>query len=117
MRHSTIQNGKRLIWDTRRLWTLTKDLVPFEKKLDEIAEIDWDCWFGEGYEPTVRAVTSHAKRMMEADLSYPIIFNADGSLMDGGHRIGKAMIEGRRTIMAVQFTAMPEPDEIIDWRR
>ena len=32
--------------------------------------------------------------------------------MDGGHRLCKAILEGRKTIKAVQFTTMPEPDEI-----
>ena len=62
----------------------------------------------------MRAVVDHAKRIIEADPAYPVIFNADGRLMDGGHRIGKAMIEGRSTVMAVQFESMPEPDEVVE---
>ena len=51
-------------------------------------------------------------RINEATLDHPVILNADGSLMDGGHRICKALLEGRKTVMAVQFETMPEPDEI-----
>jgi hypothetical protein len=43
MRHTTVRDGKRLIWHTERLWVLAKDIVPFEKKIDEIAEVDRDC--------------------------------------------------------------------------
>ena len=49
---------------------------------------------------------------MEADLSYPIILSSDGGLMDGGHRIAKAWIEGCQEIDAVQFQEDPEPDYI-----
>jgi hypothetical protein len=52
--------------------------------------------------------------MFAADLSYPIILAASGRLMDGGHRIGKAWMEGRTTIAAVRFEADPEPDWIAD---
>ncbi len=34
--------------------------------------------------------------------------------MDGGHRLCKALLEGRRTIRAVRFDVMPEPDEVSD---
>ena len=30
------------------------------------------------------------------------------------NRIGKALLEGRETIAAVQFVTMPKPDEVID---
>jgi hypothetical protein len=55
-----------------------------------------------------------AARINDADLSKPIILNADGSLMDGGHRLCKALLEGRQTILAVRFDVMPTPDEISD---
>ena len=113
-RHSTVRDGKRLVWYTERLWSLARDLEPFEKRINEIPELDIDCWFGADREPTVRAVIEHARRILEADLDHPIILNADGSLMDGGHRLGKALLEGRETIAAVQFATMPEPDVVID---
>lgn len=46
----------------------------------------------------------------EADLSFPILLGADGRLMDGMHRVAKALREGRRTIDTVQFEVDPEPD-------
>jgi hypothetical protein len=47
-------------------------------------------------------------------LSYPIILNDDGSLMDGGHRVCKALINGQPSILAVKFSEMPTPDEVLD---
>ena len=32
--------------------------------------------------------------------------------MDGGHRLARALLEGSRTIKAVQFEQTPEPDVI-----
>ncbi len=112
-KHTTIREGKRLLWYTDRLWELSKDLTPFWISLGEIAELNSDCWFG-SREPTLREVAKHADRIAKADLSYPIIFNDDGSLIDGGHRICKALINGQRSILAVKFSEMPTPDEVLD---
>jgi hypothetical protein len=43
-----------------------------------------------GKGPTCRAVAEHARRINAADLSHPVILAADGSLMDGGHRIKRS---------------------------
>jgi hypothetical protein len=84
--HTTIREGKRLLWYTERLWELSKELTPFRISLHEITELDRDCWFGSTI-PTLREVAKHADRIKKADLSYPIILSDDGSLMDGGHRV------------------------------
>jgi hypothetical protein len=48
--------------------------------------------------------------MDEVDTEYPIILAPDGGVMDGMHRVARAIFEGRATIRAVQFEEMPEPD-------
>jgi hypothetical protein len=48
--------------------------------------------------------------MQQVDLSYPIIQAPDGWIMDGYHRIAKAILEGKTTIKAVRLPALPEPD-------
>ena len=110
--HSTIRDGKRLVWYTHRLWTEAGSLVPFEIELSSIKELDDDCWFGTRHKPTLRAIVEHTLRINSATLEWPIILNADGSLMDGGHRVCKALLEGRKTIRAVRFASMPDPDEV-----
>jgi len=52
----------------------------------------------------------HTIRMIDADDKYPIILNADGRIMDGAHRIAKAMHNGLTTITAFRFNANPPPD-------
>ena len=61
----------------------------------------------------LRAIVTHFKAMMAADLSKPIIIDEDGELMDGQHRIMKALYEGRETILAVRFVKNPTPCEVI----
>jgi len=48
--------------------------------------------------------------MDEERLSTPIILNPDGRVLDGNHRVAKAMLERHRTIKAVRIIEMPEPD-------
>jgi len=113
-KHSTIRHGKRLVWYTDRLWSESRALVPFDVELSSIRELDQDCWFGQGKTPTLREIARHCQRINSANLEQPIILNADGSLMDGGHRVCRAFAEGRTTIRAVRFESTPDPDEVHD---
>jgi hypothetical protein len=54
--------------------------------------------------------TTYAKLINETELKYPIILSQDGRVMDGMHRVCKALILGLESISAVQFTIEPEPD-------
>lgn len=112
-KHTAIKNGKRLLWYSERLWHLAADLEPFAVTVKDIVELDQNCWFT-SREPTLREMSRHFQKMQDTDPRHPIILNADGSLMDGGHRICKAIVEGRDTIMAVQFKTMPEADEVLE---
>ena len=47
---------------------------------------------------------------MDADLSFPVILGPDGRVMDGMHRITRAMLDGGRGVSTVHFPALPEPD-------
>ncbi len=112
--HSTERDGKRYIWYTERLWQLAKDLPVYEVDVGQFEELDRDCWFSESKPPTIREVAGHCRRINETDLEIPVIINDNGRLMDGGHRLARALIEGRKTVKAVRFEEMPEPDEVED---
>ena len=58
---------------------------------------------------TLREMAMHMKAVDAADLSFPIILDEDGELMDGRHRIIKAMITNAETIKAVRFDENPSP--------
>jgi hypothetical protein len=45
----------------------------------------------------------------EVDLSYPIILDSNRRVMDGMHRVAKALLQGNDVIEAVQFDSDPEP--------
>ena len=99
------------VWDVHQLIELSADLIPEEISLDEIAEIDENYWFYAGdIEPTGRVIAEHFKLMMETDLRYPIILCSNGRVMDGMHRILRALHEGKSTIKCVRFLEDPDPD-------
>ncbi len=99
--------------DVDRLVELSSGFTVIDVPLSEIRELDETFWFGiEGEAPTCRRVTLHAKLIHETDLSHPVILSQDGRVMDGMHRVCKALIEGRDTIRAVRFDADPQPDHI-----
>lgn len=58
---------------------------------------------------TVRKVVEHCKLISEADTSYPIILGHDGCVMDGMHRVARAMLDGRSEIDAVRFNSPLDP--------
>ncbi len=98
-------------WDIDRLVELTKDFPVRDVQLDSIWEVDTDYWFSPGpIQPTVRRIVDHIRLVQEVDRSYPIILGSNGRVMDGMHRVAKALLEGQVTIGAVQFDEEPEPD-------
>lgn len=111
--HSRPVPSGRGVWYTERLWHLARELPVRMVAIDAIPEMDQDCWFGQRHSPTCRAVALHAQRIWNADLTYPVILSADGGLMDGGHRLAKAWLQGATEIRAVQFEIDPEPDYIV----
>jgi len=100
-------------WDVDRLLDLSRDIEIIDVPLTEIAELDEDYWFaGSAESPTCRKVVEHCDLINKADLSYPIVLCSEGRVMDGMHRIAKALLVERRTIKAVKFSATPEPDYV-----
>lgn len=98
-------------WDIDRLIALSRDLPVEQVAVDSIGEIDTQYWFdGSAEVPTVRKVVEHARLISEVDTSYPIILGHDGRVMDGMHRIARALLESRTEIDAVRFPSPPEPD-------
>ncbi len=98
-------------WDVDRLIELSRGLPVVDVPLAELPDIDQDYWFGFGpFEPTVRRIVEHLRLVGEVDVAYPIILAADGRVMDGMHRVARALLDGREHIAAVRFVVQPEPD-------
>ncbi|MBD2869869.1 GrpB family protein [Paenibacillus sp. IB182493] len=118
-KHSRLIEGRRHIWNVEKLWRLADERPVIRIRLDDIPELDQDCWFGLGdtSAPTIRHVAGHCKRILDADMSYPILLGSDGALMDGGHRAAKSYMQGDTAISAVRFTVMPDADIILpEWQ-
>jgi len=62
------------------------------------------------YEVNIRELVGHIKLVEAANLESPIILDEDGVLMDGRHRIMRAILEGKETIKAVRFEENPPCD-------
>jgi len=97
-------------WDVDGLIRASAELPVVEVALDTITDVDSDYWFTFGPVPTVRRIVDQVRLIQEVDLSYPIILGSDGRVMDGMHRIARAILDGRTSIRAVQFVVDPEPD-------
>jgi hypothetical protein len=98
------------VWDVDRLIDLSSTFPSKEVALEAISEVDSNYWFTAEDVPTVRRVVDHMRLVREVDLSYPIILRVDGRVMDGMHRIARALLDGHSTIRAVQFEYQPDPD-------
>ncbi len=99
-------------WDVDRLIRLTVDLPVERVPLTEIHEIDSVYWFDDTHRPTVRNVVAHWRLMQQAETGYPIILGPDGRVMDGMHRIARALAEQREAIDAVRFAVLPAADHL-----
>lgn len=100
-------------WGVDRLISLTAEYKPQKVRLGDIEEIDENFWFGGPNDAaTCRLIAVHARLIEEADLSFPIIMCSNRRVMDGMHRVLKALNSGLETIDAVIFEEDPEPDYV-----
>ncbi|RBY79155.1 hypothetical protein DQ239_05720 [Blastococcus sp. TF02-09] len=98
-------------WDVDRLIRLSADLPVVEVPVSSFRELDTPHWWMPGDAPlTVNDVITHMRLVRDVDPAYPVILGSDGRVMDGMHRIARAVLEERETIRAVRFPVDPEPD-------
>jgi hypothetical protein len=100
-------------WDVDRLVELAKHLPHQRVPLTAIREIDEAYWSNEGTtQLTCRDVVEHARLIQDCDFDYPVILSRDSRVMDGMHRICKALLLGGEHIEAVRFAEDPQPDYV-----
>lgn len=98
----------RLSWSVPRLIESARELPVMEVPLNHL-----NLYYT--YEKlTLRDMVMHMKAVIDADLEKPIILDEDGELMDGRHRLMKAMLYGKETIKAVRFDENPPPCRVKD---
>lgn len=101
-----------LAWDVHRLVVLSRELETEFVPLTQIRELDEVYWSKDSGGMTCREVVDHTRLMEEADMAHPVILSSDGRVMDGMHRICKALLMKREAIEAVRFVVDPEPDYV-----
>ena len=95
-------------WSVPRLFELARDLPVMNVSLNHLSVYYT-------YEKlTLREMVMHIKAVNDSDLEKPIILDEDGELMDGRHRLMKAILLGEPTIKAVRFDENPTPDKVAD---
>ena len=93
-------------WSVARLFELSKDFKVMDVPLDHLNV------YNKYEDISLRCMVMHMKAVNNADLNYPIILDEDGELMDGRHRLMKAMLLGHETIKAVRFDENPSPCDV-----
>jgi hypothetical protein len=102
-----------LAWDVDRLVALSASLPRVRVRVTDIAELDRACGIdGTPESLTYRQLADHARLIEETDLRHPIILSATGNVMDGMHRVMKALNAGLSMIDAVRFVEDPAPDYV-----
>lgn len=97
----------------RRLIRLSKDLPVQQVDPSQFPELQENHWYSLGDQlPTPANILEHLALIEACDLRYPIILDAAGRVMDGMHRICKAVKNRVPTLPAVQFVTDPQPDYV-----
>lgn len=96
------------VWVVTNLIARAKDLVPFDLPLAAIYT-GTQVWtpVGSAYE-----IAHHVRRALDVDTSHPIIMCQQGFIMDGWHRVLRALMDGKETIKAVRFAETPPHDYV-----
>ncbi len=107
---STRRGDEIHTWSVSGLWEASRALPVFDYEVSRFDALDLDVWFCGVHTPSIRAVLDHHRRIRDADLSFPIVLSEHDEVMDGVHRICRALAEGRETIPAVRFPKDPLPE-------
>lgn len=91
------------------------NLIEFSKNKDNIIEFELDTYsialnetvWGE---LTMYDIINHFRQTNKADLQFPVIMSEEGWVLDGWHRIVKAIINNQRYVKAVRFKKNPDFD-------
>ena len=106
------RDGKRSIWRVVDLWEAAKGLPVTAVPLSDLREThDLAQWVNTWDTVNDGLDADDRRRVLEADLSYPIILHPEDFVMDGYHRIARCLRDGLTHVQTVQFTPdnLPPP--------
>lgn len=95
-------------WNDETLWKVAETKTPVEVDVREYLweDLNWNM-------SKLKDIAYEIALIKKADLSYPIILDTDGKVLDGCHRIVKAYLDKVYKIKAVVIdtnTDLPKPD-------
>jgi hypothetical protein len=103
-------------WNLNNIWELSKDIKPKQILVSEL----WDerykaawCWQHENEVINNDFFLHHMNRVLNSDLTYPIILSEENLIFDGVHRLMKAKFLGLTYITYVQFEKDPISLELL----
>jgi hypothetical protein len=96
-------NRKGQVWTVSRLIEHAKGLPVFDLPLAAI-DISANIFT---VDQTARGLAEHVQRVYDTDLDHPVLMDPDGFIMDGWHRIVKALCQNKQTVKAVRFIELP----------
>ena len=92
-------------WLVSDLIARLKDNPHYEYELDTWSlNLNITPW---GEHLTMYDLANHYKTCVKADLKYPVIMSEEGVVLDGWHRLLKAIIIGQRYVKVVRFKINP----------
>ena len=109
--HGQTYADDRGIWQVTALWDAAKGLpVEVVPRCTLEPQLDSYCWAPNSEEPlTAREILDHTIRILNADMTYPILISQFGWVMDGMHRLAKAVLMDYPYISIQRFTTDPPP--------
>jgi hypothetical protein len=87
----------------------SKKLKVFKIKVSDIF-LNYEC----PCDNTLSDFINHVKSVNKATFEYPIILGPDNFILDGKHRVAKAIIKNKKYIKAVRFKKMPDCEDYIE---
>lgn len=102
----TYSTGDGKKWSVARLVKLAEDFPVYEVPVFTFQTWIWP-WEDD---TTLDTFISHCNRVKNADLDVPILISPSGGIIDGMHRLCKAVLEKKETIKVKYFKELPVPD-------
>lgn len=105
---------KNKLWYVSSLVEYAKSMEVQTIKVEDIRAVKLNLPLLKDHGVTHLEIAYHMRVSMNANMDYPIILAQDGRIMDGHHRVIKALAMGIPEVKVVQFNIDPEPDKYID---
>ena len=103
----TFESGRKR-YNVHAAVTLAKDLPVVDMSIEQMYRA-----YGAPCANEFMDFVAHVRQTNDADLNCPVLLNEEAVIIDGRHRLAKALLEGRETIKCKKFDK--DPTAIFDW--